>query len=240
MGAEPLHSIAEEQERRRANAAASSGAPQGVGDTPAASSAAPAASAFSPRNLLGRASDWLRGIQSDDSIGTKHPTSQSRSDAPDQTVGDDEEGPDLGDTPVLDSTPNQQAIQIRSQLGPNVRENLQKLDRKRGCINRPDAPPIPEGARVAPGPVESEHEVHTLSSEKQLNIPSLAWFKLFRTSIDLSNDSEGRFDGRLFQANVKATSVITLMSNLSVITAANYERERCVGSMRMMEMRSTR
>ena len=108
MGAEPLHSIAEEQGRRRANAAASSGAPQGVGDTPAASGAAPAASAFSPRNLLGRASDWLRGIQSDDSIGTKHPTSQSRSDAPDQTVGDDEEGPDLGDTPVLDSTLNKQ------------------------------------------------------------------------------------------------------------------------------------
>ena len=88
--------------------------------------------------------------------------------------------------------------------------------------------------------MESEHEVHTLSSEKQLNIPSLAWFKLFRTSIYLSNDSEGCFDGRLFQANVKATSVITLMSNLSVITAANYERERCVGSMRMMEMLSTR
>ena len=107
MGAEPLHSIAEEQGRRRANAAASSGAPQGVGDTPAASGAAPAASAFSPRNLLGKALNWLRGIQSDASVVTQHPTSQALSDAPDQTVGNDEEGPDLGGypSPGLDSEP---------------------------------------------------------------------------------------------------------------------------------------
>ncbi len=67
----------------------------------------------------------------------------------------------------------------------------------------------------------------------------MAWFKLFKTPIDLPNDSEGCFDWKLLQANVKATSVMTLICNLSIITAANFERNRHAGSMRMMEMLAT-
>ena len=94
----------------------------------------------------------------------QHPTSQSRSDAPGQTVDSEEGGPDLGDTPVLDSALSQQTILIRSQLEPNVRENLQRLEKgNRGCANRarPETPPVPEGAIVASGPGEPEPEVHT-------------------------------------------------------------------------------
>ena len=98
MGVVPVRSIAEEQERQRAlNAAASSNVTQGMGATPAASSIAPAASALSPRHLLGRVSGWMRGVQSDASMELHHPTPQSRSDAPEPTVDDDEEGPDMNE-----------------------------------------------------------------------------------------------------------------------------------------------
>ena len=54
--------------------------------------------------------------------------------------------------------------------------------------------------------------------------------------IDLTNRSEGCFEGKTIQANVKATSVMTLLNNLMILTYANQERGCLVGNNRLMEM----
>ena len=54
--------------------------------------------------------------------------------------------------------------------------------------------------------------------------------------IDLTNNSEGCFDGKLLQANAKATRVMTLLNDLTIITSANFERDCFVGNNRLLEM----
>ena len=142
----------------------------------------------------------------------------------------------MEDTPAQGSTLSQQTMELRSQLGWNIRENLQKLCRKRGCPTRPETLPIPDGIDPTSGPENEGREVHTPLPERPLNIPTAAWLKQFSVLVDLCNSSEGCFDGRLLQANVRASSVMTSVSNLTVITAANYQRNIYVGSMRLMEM----
>ena len=54
--------------------------------------------------------------------------------------------------------------------------------------------------------------------------------------IDLTNRSEGCFEGKVCLANAKATSVMTQLSNLMILTYANQGRGCHVGNSRLMEM----
>ncbi len=76
----------------------------------------------------------------------------------------------------------------------------------------------------------------TPMAERPLNIPSLAWCQTMKNMIDLTNQSEGCFEGKVCLANAKATSVMTLLSNLMILTYANQGRGRHVGNSRLMEM----
>ena len=225
LGGEPLRSIAEERERQQMFAVAEGGVSSDVGDTPVVSGSSPAPTAHSPWSWLGGTYDWLRGKRSDASAETIPSTSQMRSEASNQNVDDEGLGPGLRDTSA--SGPSSSRRQMRNRLGPNVRENLQRLDRKQGCIERPPIPPVPAGGVLPEA---------TPLSEKPLNIPTLAWYKCLKTMIDLTNNSEGCFDGKLFQANAKATRVMTLLNNLTIITSANFERDCFVGNNRLLEM----
>ncbi len=54
--------------------------------------------------------------------------------------------------------------------------------------------------------------------------------------IDLTNQSEGCFEGKVCFANTKASSVLTQLTNLMVITYANQQYGRIVRNSRLMEM----
>jgi len=129
---------------------------------------------------------------------------------------------------------------VRSRLDPNIRTNLQKLSGSRPTKDpsplgsmfmqdrdgRPPTPPVPAGGLPSPTPM----------AEKSLNIPSLAWYKTLKITIDLTNQSEGCFEGKVCSANTKASSVMTQLTNLMVITYANQQRGCIVGNNRLMEM----
>ncbi|MDP7157812.1 MAG: hypothetical protein QF922_06275, partial [SAR324 cluster bacterium] len=226
---------AEGREPRQQNlAAAEEGVVPNVGGTPVPDAPTEATAVPSPRSWLGVVGDWWYRTTTENGV----PTTQAQDEVPERVAGDEGVNPVLRATSALGILSSQE--NVRSRLDPNIRANLQKFSG-----SRPTKDPAPLGSAfmqdrdgrpsTPPFPVEGL-PVPTPMVDKPLDIPTLAWDKVLKITIDLTNQSERCSEGKVCSANIKASSVMTQLSNLMILTHANHGRGCHVGNGRLMEM----